>query len=171
MLVKPHSQKLYWSKKYRKKVWTVYTIFFLIFSTILLLVAIYYYNRVGYYDWRRYFYFYLILGLFYVFTAISSVYYVLSLISNRKTKKKMLNLSDIKLRFFLEVEGMVNYYLKVNEGKLHTTEALVSKLEKYFKDSKKKEYYRNNIETMLSLMVQRGTIQQEHENGKIHYSF
>lgn len=168
MLVKPHSQKPTWSKKYRKKVWTGYAIFFFIFSTILLLVAIYFHNRVGYYDWRRYFYFYLILGLFYVFTAISSVYLVLSL---RKTKKKMIYLSDIKLRIFLEVEGMVNYYLKVNEGKKYTAEALLSKLEKYFKDIKKKEYYRNNIETMLSLMVQRGTIQQEHENGKVHYSF
>ncbi|MFW9999617.1 MAG: hypothetical protein ACFE9Q_00170 [Candidatus Hodarchaeota archaeon] len=171
-MLKPHSQKPFWSKKYRKNVWTGYAIFFFIFSTIVLLIALYYYyNRVAYQDWRRYYNFFLMLGFFYTFAAISMVFSALNIISNRKAKKKMIYLSDIKHKFFLEVEGMVNYYLKVNEGKLYTAETLVSKLEKYFKDEKKKNYYRNNIESMLNLMVQRGTIQQVLENGKIHYSF
>jgi len=135
----------------------------------MFLVSIYFYNEVAVFDRRRYFIFYLFLGILYVVIGVNSLFLVLTIISSIKLKKKVISPSDV--RFFLEIEGMVNYYLKKNEGKTYTAKALVSKLENYLKDHKRKEYFKTNIETMLSQMVQRGTIQQIQENGETIYSF
>jgi len=170
-LFKPRRWTKTWTKKYRKKVWIGYAIFSLVFSTILLLIAIYFYNSVVTLDWRRYFIFYLILGIIYVIVTISSLYLVLRLITSIKKQKKMISPSEVEERFFLEIEGMVNYYLQENEEEAYTAKALISRLENCLKDNKKLEYFRNNIEEILIRMVQRGTIQLVEDREGDKYSF
>lgn len=136
----------------------------------MFLVALYYYYRVGINDWRRYFIFYLILGILYVIITISSVYLVFRLITNRKKKKKRVQRSEVEERFFLEIEGMINWYLKKNEGETYTAKVLINNLENYLKENTMKEYFRNNIEEILFRMNQRGTIQLIQEKEGIKYS-
>jgi len=83
----------------------------------------------------------------------------------------MISPSEVKERFFLEIEGMVNYYLKENRGEAYTTKALISSLENYLKDNKKLEYFRNNIEEILIRMLQRGTIKlgEDREGDKYYF--
>jgi hypothetical protein len=136
---------------------------------VLLLLAIYFYNRRDIHDWSRHFAFYLILGIFYIITTLSTLYLVFTLIENRKNKRKRLALSEIEEGIFLEIEGMINYYLKENEGKAYTAKTLIKKLENYLIDKKKNEYFRNNIEDILVRMVQRGTIQSIEKSEGIRY--
>jgi len=91
-------------------------------------------------------------------------------IKNRRLKKKIKDRYDYD-KIFFEIEGMVNYYLKQNEGDAYTAKSLVTKLEHNLEDVKKREYFRNNIENILNRMARRETIQQVQEGGEFYYSF
>jgi len=91
-------------------------------------------------------------------------------IKNRRLKKKIKDRYDYD-KIFFEIEGMVNYYLKQNEGDAYTAKSLVTKLEHNLEDVKKREYFRNNIKNILNRMARRETIQQVQEGEEIYYSF
>jgi len=90
--------------------------------------------------------------------------------NKKKIKKEMIDSRDYDKNFF-EIEGMVNYYLKQNEGDAYTAKSLVTKLEHNLEDVKKREYFRNNIKNILNRMARRETIQQKQEEGEIYYFF
>ncbi len=74
-------------------------------------------------------------------------------------------------KIFLEIEGMVNYYLKQNEGDVYTVESLVTKLLHNLEGVEKREYFRHNIKNILNRMAQRETIQQVQKEGETYYFF
>lgn len=91
--------------------------------------------------------------------------------NKKKIKKEMIDSRDYGKRYFFEIEGMVNYYLKQNEGKVYTAESLVTKLVHNLEGVENREYFRNNIKNILKRMAQRKTIQQVQKEGEIYYSF
>lgn len=105
----------------------------------------------------------------YIVIGLASLFILLIL--RRKTKQIAISASNINEKFFLEIEGMVNYYLKKHEGETYTAKELVNKLENLIKDNKKKEYFRNNIEKIINRMVNRGTIQLVQVSGEVKYTF
>lgn len=121
------------------------------------------------FEGHRYSIFYVIIGIMYIVIGLASLFILLSL--RRRTKQSAISANDINEKFFLEIEGMVNYYLKKHEGETYTAKELVNKLENLIKDNKKKEYFRNNIEKIINRMVDRGTIQLVQVSGEVKYAF
>ena len=67
------------------------------------------------------------------------------------------------------IEDKVLSFFKENEGKAFTIKALDTRLEKSFKDTGKKEYFKKNIKIILEDMDQRKIIQTVHKNNEFFY--